>query len=96
MMKAVWWALMGVLLLELGVAWSGTAWSQGRFPDGPGKDTLFFECMLCHPPSRITNAKLTADDWEFVLYDMIARGTPLHQKDINVLKKYLIENLAVE
>ena len=96
MKKIVWWSVASVVLFELGLVFSSLAWSQGMFPEGPGKDTLFFECMLCQPPSRITKSQLTADDWEFILYDMIGRGTPLHQKDIKTLKKYLIDNFAVE
>ena len=96
MKKTMGWNVKSVLLFGLGMAYSGLAWSQDPFPDGPEKDTLFLVCVQCHSPTRITNAQLTAADWEFILYDMIARGAPVHQEDIGDLKKYLIDNFAIE
>jgi hypothetical protein len=100
MKNIVCWNVASALLLALGIVHPGLAWSQGAFPEGRGKDILLSECVLCHPPSRVTRAQsraqLTADDWEVVLYEMIARGTPMHQTDIEVLKKYLIDNFAVK
>lgn len=70
--------------------------AQNPFPEEEGRDTLFLVCTQCHSLSRITRAQLTAEDWEFYLYDMISRGAPLHQKDIKVLRKYLIDNFAID
>ena len=41
-------------------------------------------------------AKLTAADWEFTLYDMISRGAPVRDEEIDALKKYLIDNFAID
>lgn len=92
----VWWSFATAMLLALGMFYSSLAWTQDMFPEGRGKETMFLVCVQCHSLSRITAAKMTADDWEFTLYDMIARGAPVYEKDIKVLKKYLINNYAVE
>lgn len=78
----------------LGIA--GTISSQELFPEGPGRDTLLLVCVQCHTPLRITEAELTADDWEFIVYDMISRGAPVHKEDIADLRKYLIDNFATD
>jgi hypothetical protein len=40
-------------------------------------------------------AKLTAADWEFTLYDMISRGAPVRDDEIDALKMYLVDNFAI-
>jgi hypothetical protein len=39
---------------------------------------------------------LNAEEWELTLYDMIARGAPLHAEDLDIVRKYLIENFAID
>ena len=85
-----------MLTLGVGMISFSATRSQELFPEGPGRDTLLLVCVQCHTPVRITNAELTADDWEFTLYDMISRGAPVYQEDIQDLKKYLIDNFAVD
>lgn len=96
MKKLIWLSVASVLLLDVGGVYSSRAWSQDLFPEEQGRETLFLVCVQCHSLSRITGVKMTAADWEFTLYDMISRGAPVHQKDIKNLKKYLIDNFAVE
>ena len=87
------WISASALLVVGHIA--GSISAQELFPEGQGRDTLLLVCVQCHTPVRITNAKLSAADWEFTLYDMISRGAPVHREDIDDLKKYLIDNFAV-
>jgi len=66
-------------------------------PEGEGRDAMLTACTSCHGLDRITNPhrKLNAEEWEFHLYDMIARGAPVYEKDIEPLRRYLIDNYAV-
>lgn len=84
--------------LTVGAALIGAAAASAQtpFPEGPGRDTLLQVCTQCHAPNRILEADATAEDWEFILYDMIARGAPVHEEDIEVLKGYLVDNFAVD
>ena len=72
------------------------AWSQGPLPEGPARDALLQACTACHPLTRITENDLDADEWAFTLYDMIARGAPLHEEDLEAVRQYLIDNFAIE
>lgn len=89
------WAVAFTLVLGLGTVSVDSTRGQELFPEGPGRETLFLACVQCHPVDRMTNAQLSADDWEFILYDMISRGAPVYKKDIEDLKKYLVDNFAV-
>ncbi|HET6629674.1 MAG TPA: hypothetical protein VFG91_07855 [Woeseiaceae bacterium] len=88
---------IAVALLPMGILiGAGAALGQAPFPEGPGRDTLLQVCTQCHAPNRILEADATADEWQFILYDMIARGAPVHEDDVDVLEKYLIDNFAVK
>jgi len=69
-------------------------WVQGPFPTGQGRDTVVMVCSQCHPLTRITESELNPEEWELTLYDMIARGAPLHENDLENVQRYLIENFA--
>ncbi len=69
-------------------------WGQGPFPEGEGRDKVILVCSQCHVLTRITDNDLSAEEWEFTLYDMIARGAPLHEADLENVRRYLIENFA--
>ena len=73
-----------------------SAVSQESFPEAPGRDTLILACTQCHALGKMAVAELTADDWQFIVYDMISRGAPVHQEDIADLTKYLQDNFAID
>jgi hypothetical protein len=85
-----------ILVLTAALCLPVISWGQ-NLPDGPGRDKLLTACTVCHGLDNITNShkKLTAEEWEVYLYDMVARGAPLHKNDIEVVKQYLIKNFAV-
>ena len=83
-----------ILLVSLGL--TTPAVSQELFPDGPGRDTLMLVCTQCHSLGKMVAAELTAEDWQFIVYDMISRGAPVHQEDIANLTKYLQDNFATD
>jgi hypothetical protein len=87
-------AIIVVLATSLGL--TTFALSQETFPEGPGRDTLLVVCTQCHSLGKMVTAELTADDWQFIVYDMISRGAPVHQEDIADLTKYLQDNFAVD
>ena len=90
------WITSGIAISGLIIFSPGITRSQEIFPAGQGRDTFFLVCVQCHAPDRVSEAKLTAADWEFTLYDMIARGAPVRKEDIDILKKYLVDNFAIE
>jgi len=70
--------------------------SQESFPDEPGRDAMMLACTQCHSPGKMILADLTKEDWEFVVYDMIGRGAPVHEEDLADLVKYLQDNFATD
>lgn len=76
-----------------------SVWARGQeLPEGEGRDALITACTICHGLGNITNPhrKFNAEEWEFHLYDMISRGAPIYEKDVEMVKRYLIDNFAVE
>jgi len=70
--------------------------SQNPFPEGQVRDTVVLVCSQCHPLTRIIEGDLTAAEWEFTLYDMIARGAAVHAEDLDLVRQYLIDNFAID
>jgi len=72
-------------------------WAQG-LPEGEGRDILISGCTSCHGLDNITDPykKLNAEEWGFYVYEMIARGAPVYEKDIDTLTQYLVKNFAVD
>ena len=90
------WITSGIVISGLILFSTGITQSQEIFPAGQGRSTLFLVCVQCHSLNRVTEAKLTAADWEFIMYDMISRGAPVREEEIDALKKYLVDNFAIE
>jgi hypothetical protein len=83
-------ALSAQVLLSLPV------FAQNPFPEGAGREAVLAVCSQCHPLTRITESELGASAWELLLYDMIARGAPIHAEDLGQVHRYLIEHFATD
>lgn len=90
------WNLASALVATAALLIPILASSQAPFPEGRARDAVFLVCTQCHPLTRITDNDLNAAEWEFTLYDMIARGAPLHEEDLEAVRQYLIDNFAVD
>ena len=73
----------------------GLAWGQG-LPEGENRDKVIMACSTCHGIDNIFNPSnpLSAEDWEFYVYEMIARGAPVRQEDIQDIIEYLADNFS--
>ncbi len=70
--------------------------SQDVFPDSPARDTVAVICSQCHPLTRILDSKLSATQWEALLYDMISRGATIYDRELTLVRDYLVENFAAD
>ena len=86
------WVLRSLVLS--GLLLSVYGYAQTPFPEGPGRDIAIANCAQCHSIGKIVTAELTNEEWEFLVYDMISRGSTVHADQVNVLQKYLQENFA--
>lgn len=85
----------GVGLLAACCVAAGAA-EPNPFPDGPGRDSMILACSQCHSIGKMLQADLNADDWRFIVYDMVARGAPLHVDEVPVVTQYLQDNFATD
>lgn len=85
-------ALLGILLyLPVMVS------AQGM-PEGEHRDKVIYACSACHGIDNIFNASnpMSADDWEFYVYEMVSRGAPVRKEDMQDIIDYLVENFVTE
>lgn len=84
------------LILACRLVCGMTAVNAQSLPPGEGLEIISLVCTQCHGIDYIVgaNGKLTREGWENALYDMIARGAPVEEKDREILLKYLQDNLA--
>lgn len=65
-----------------------------NLPDGPAKQTVQSVCIQCHSLSHVTGSRMTKADWEYVVTDMVGRGAPLMEDEIQSVIDYLSTNFA--
>ncbi|MSO18983.1 MAG: helix-hairpin-helix domain-containing protein [Acidobacteria bacterium] len=69
------------------------AQAQG-LPDGAGKETVAGICTQCHSLAFVTESRLSKADWEYIVTDMIGRGAPLMEDEIQPVIDYLAANFG--
>lgn len=84
-------------LLATGLFFSAISWGQG-LPADENLEKVIMGCSACHGLENIINAsnKMSAEDWEFYVYDMIARGAPVRKEDMADIIKYLADNFTTK
>jgi hypothetical protein len=70
--------------------------AQATFPESPVRDTVVVVCSQCHPLTRLLDSRMTAAEWETYLYDMVARGATIYDRDLESVRAYLIESFATD
>lgn len=68
--------------------------TQVSLPDGPGKDLVASNCVVCHGLDRIAAAKRTPSDWNSVLSRMQFLGAPVSTDDKKTIAAYLDMNFG--
>jgi competence ComEA-like helix-hairpin-helix protein len=84
----------GGLALVAVVLMGAPTGSAQNLPDGPARQTVQTVCNQCHSLSYVTNSRMTKPDWEYVVTDMIGRGAPLMEEEIQPVIDYLAANFA--
>ena len=82
-------------ILAAGVMAPTAALAQGTEGDR-GMQLAVQACTYCHAFTNITNSHkpLTAEEWEFYFYEMVSRGAPVYEEDMEAVKQYLIDNFS--
>lgn len=80
-------------MLLLGSALSG--WAQTtELPEGKGKEIVQTVCTQCHGLSSVVSSRMTPEDWKNTVYDMVSRGAPLLEEEMDVVAQYLTANFG--
>jgi competence protein ComEA len=65
-----------------------------RLPDVPGKDTVVRVCTKCHGPGNIAKKRLSRDDWDDQVADMVERGAKGTPQELAAVVNYLTANFG--
>lgn len=68
--------------------------AQDNLPPGPGKELLSSVCTVCHNLQRVTEKKLTKDEWDDVVDKMAARGARASDEEFDTIVNYLVKNFG--
>lgn len=68
--------------------------TEVTLPDGPGKDLVANNCVVCHGLDRIAAARRTPSDWDSVLSRMQFLGAPVSGDDKKTIEAYLDTNFG--
>ncbi|MSV34534.1 MAG: cytochrome c [Bryobacterales bacterium] len=68
--------------------------AQENLPAGPGKELLMTVCTQCHNTMRITDKKLSKDEWDDIVDKMAARGARASDEEFDTIVNYLVKNFG--
>ncbi len=72
------------------------AHSQTPLPDGTGKQTIQVVCSYCHGLDRVTETRLTPQEWKDLVNLMVVYGASVRPADVAVVIDYLSKNFKGE
>jgi competence protein ComEA len=70
----------------------GTA--QEKFPEGPGRTTLFKVCGNCHGPELVLGTLRTRQEWSDVIDQMAQSGAQASDQEYDQILDYLVRNFS--
>jgi competence protein ComEA len=65
-----------------------------RLPDVAGKDVVVRVCTKCHGPGNIAKKRLSRDDWDDQVADMVERGAKGTPEELAAVVDYLTANFG--
>ena len=65
-----------------------------RLPDVPGKEVVVRVCTKCHGPANIAKKRLSRDDWDDQVADMVERGAKGTPEELAAVVDYLTANFG--
>jgi len=86
-------ARFSVIAIAACVALAATGWAQ-ELPEGKGKEIVQNVCSQCHGLNAVATSRMSKEDWENTVLDMVARGAPLLEEEIDTVVQYLSTNLG--
>jgi hypothetical protein len=85
---------MLVLTLVTGVLLGTTQVRSDELPDGDGRDVVEYVCTQCHGLVEVTAATKSAEQWRYLVRQMINQGAPIEEHEIDRIVHYLTEHFG--
>jgi hypothetical protein len=85
-----------ILSLILFIILAVPVMSQSALPDGEGSDIVDDVCTMCHDLTNIIDSKRSAEQWRFVVNQMVMQGAPLQDYEVDTIVDYLSNNFGLE
>lgn len=76
-----------------GVAKVG-AFAPVSLPAGGPKKLVEQKCGTCHPVEVVTSQRMNRQDWNTIVQNMVARGAPASDAEVNAIVDYLAKELG--
>ena len=73
---------------------TGAVTVRTGLPAGTGVEAVRLACGRCHGTEKITRLKLDRPEWELIVYDMIGRGAPIYEEEMDGIINYLGANFG--
>jgi glucose dehydrogenase len=73
---------------------SAAAAVNADLPDAAGKDVVMRVCAQCHGAGTFVNTRMSAQEWQDEVQDMVARGAQATSEEIRTVTDYLVKNLG--
>lgn len=70
------------------------ALGQAQLPEGPGKTLLQQKCAVCHGLEVVTSQRLSSNDWDFIVGQMIGFGAQVNPEERKTIVEYLTANFG--
>src|SRR5262249_27531434 len=75
-------------------ATTAKATPPGELPDAAGKATVEKVCSDCHGVSTFASNRMSREEWQGVVGDMVARGATATEAELRTVVDYLAKNLG--
>ena len=82
-------AVLPVLWLAVSLAHAQDPEPSRTLAPGKGVELATARCVICHDATHITRTKLSRDEWDFSIKNMIERGAPIAANEIAPILEYL-------
>jgi cytochrome c5 len=84
----------GMIVLILSCSFAATQPSQGKLPEGAGKEATERVCGACHSIETVVTERHTKPEWQKISDDMAARGADATDSEMKAIVEYLTKNYA--
>ena len=79
----------------LASCWAWQTKSRVKLPEGDGKQLVEQRCTDCHGLETTTGSRLTVEQWQAELDDMIAKGAKVSDSEFQTIVQYLAKHFGL-